>query len=178
MSKKASGNAVVKAEVATETAPAAPVPRVQLMIGFAYRRVPALGRAKVLICKGLIGAIRHVRVALVNDWLTDESVSTAGWLGKEAAGSGALSEIACHAIDLIQHLTGQFVTEATGLLRTSVMHDGTMWATLGLCMAFSAKATLRDALSGRGRSPISVADPDLAILSRLRASHPGVWRSD
>ena len=113
------------------------------MIGFAYRCVPALGRAKVLIGEGLIGAIRHVRVALVHDWVTEESVSTAGWTGKEAAGSGALSAIAWHAIDLIQHLTGQFVTEATGLLRTSVMHDGTLWATLGLTGEIGASIEAR-----------------------------------
>ena len=114
------------------------------MIGFNYRRIPAFALAKDLISEGRLGAVRHVRVACVQDWLADESGAMDVRLGNESAGSGVLGDIACHAIDLIQHLTGQSAAEVTGVRRTSAMQwpgttgledvlvDDAMWATLGL----------------------------------------------
>jgi len=44
---------------------------VQSMVGFNYRRVPALAHARTLIADGRLGAIRQLRVAYLQDWLTD-----------------------------------------------------------------------------------------------------------
>ena len=41
------------------------------MIGFNYRRVPALALAKELIAEGRLGTVRHVRAAYLQDWLAD-----------------------------------------------------------------------------------------------------------
>ena len=41
------------------------------MIGFNYRRVPALALARQLVAAGRIGAIRHVRASYLQDWLVD-----------------------------------------------------------------------------------------------------------
>jgi predicted dehydrogenase len=142
--EKTLANTVAEAEVVTEAARAARVPGGAAMIGFNYRRIPALALAKDLIREGRLGAVRHVRVTCLQDWLTDDPVPMTSRRRKEPAGSGPLSDIACHAIELIQHLTGQSVTEATGVLRTSVTQrpgtsgledvtlDDAMWATLGL----------------------------------------------
>jgi predicted dehydrogenase len=131
-------------EAMTEAAQAARVTVVQSVIGFNYRCIPALALAKSLISEGGLGRIRHVRAAYGQDWLTDDKVPMTWPHHDESAGCCSLGDIACHAIDQIQQLTGQSVTEVTGLLRTSVMQrpgssghedltvDDAVWATLGL----------------------------------------------
>jgi predicted dehydrogenase len=59
------------------------------MIGFNYRRIPAFALAKDLISEGRLGAVRHVRIACVQDWLADESGTMNGPLGNESAGSAS-----------------------------------------------------------------------------------------
>jgi predicted dehydrogenase len=92
----------------------------EAMIGFNYRRVPALAVAKELIAEGRLGTIRHIRAAYLQDWLADEDTPMSWGLRKETAGSGALGDIASHAIDQIQYLTGQTIVEASGVLKTFV----------------------------------------------------------
>ncbi|WP_434995736.1 Gfo/Idh/MocA family protein [Arthrobacter sp. Ld5] len=93
---------------------------VQSMVGFNYRRVPALAHARNLIADGRLGAIRQLRVAYLQDWLTDPDSPMTWRLRRETAGSGALGDIASHALDQVQILTGQEVTEVSGRLRTFV----------------------------------------------------------
>ena len=66
--------------------PRAPRTRgVQSMIGFNYRRVPALALARELIAEGRLGTVRHVRAAYLQDWLADpESPMT--WRLKQGNG--------------------------------------------------------------------------------------------
>lgn len=93
---------------------------VQSMVGFNYRRVPALAHARDLIAAGRLGAIRQLRVAYLQDWLTDAEAPMTWRLRRETAGSGALGDIASHALDQVQFLTGETVVEVTGRLRTFV----------------------------------------------------------
>ena len=58
------------------------------MIGFNYRRVPALALAKELIAEGRLGTVRHVRAAYLQDWLADAGSPMTWRLRKETAGSG------------------------------------------------------------------------------------------
>ena len=44
---------------------------VRAMVGFNYRRVPALALARELIAEGRIGTVRQVRAAYLQDWLAD-----------------------------------------------------------------------------------------------------------
>src|SRR5690349_17203392 len=41
------------------------------MVGFNYRRVPATALARRMVAEGRIGALRHVRVVYLQDWLVD-----------------------------------------------------------------------------------------------------------
>ena len=41
------------------------------MVGFTYRRVPAVALARQLVEQGRIGEIRHVRAQYLQDWLAD-----------------------------------------------------------------------------------------------------------
>ena len=114
------------------------------MVGFTYRRIPALALARELIADGRLGTVRQVRAAYLQDWLADEQAPMTWRLRKESAGSGALGDIASHAIDQVQFLLGTAVTEVSGRLHTFVGHrpgpdgpepvtvDDASWATLSL----------------------------------------------
>ncbi|MFJ6003050.1 Gfo/Idh/MocA family protein [Arthrobacter sp. NPDC092385] len=93
---------------------------VQSMVGFNYRRVPALTHARDLIADGRLGSIRQLRVAYLQDWLVDAASPMTWRLRKESAGSGALGDIASHALDQVQFLTGEDIREVSGRLRTFV----------------------------------------------------------
>ncbi|MGX9900688.1 Gfo/Idh/MocA family protein [Arthrobacter sp. SA17] len=142
--EKPLANTLAEAEAMTAAAASARAQGVQSMIGFNYRRVPALALARQLIAEGRLGTVRHVRAAYLQDWLADAESPMTWRLRKETAGSGALGDIASHAIDQIQYLTGQTITEASGLLKTFVAQrpgpdglenvtvDDTAWATFWL----------------------------------------------
>ena len=41
------------------------------MVGFTYRRVPAIALARQLVDQGRIGTVRHVRAQYLQDWIAD-----------------------------------------------------------------------------------------------------------
>ncbi len=142
--EKPLANTLAEAEAMTAAAAAARARGVQSMIGFNYRRVPALALARELIAEGRLGTVRHVRAAYLQDWLADAESPMTWRLRKETAGSGALGDIASHAIDQVLYLLGGTVTEVTGRLHTFVSSrpgpsgpedvtvDDAAWATLTL----------------------------------------------
>ena len=73
--EKPLANTLAEAEAMAEAARAAQDRGVQSMIGFNYRRVPALALARELIAEGRLGAVRHVRAAYLQDWLVDPDVA-------------------------------------------------------------------------------------------------------
>ena len=90
------------------------------MLGFTYRRVPALTRARDLIAEGKVGNVQQVRAAYRQDWLVDPEAPLSWRLQKDLAGHGALGDIGAHAIDLVQFLTGLSVTKVSGIIDTIV----------------------------------------------------------
>lgn len=91
---KAMVNAVEKADVVN-------------MIGFNYRRVPAIALAKKLIADGEIGEIYHFRGIYQQGWLVDPNFPLAWRLRKEKAGYGSLGDLGAHVIDLARYLVGE-----------------------------------------------------------------------
>ncbi|MEN8583275.1 Gfo/Idh/MocA family oxidoreductase [Arthrobacter sp. KBS0703] len=142
--EKPLANTLAEAEAMADTARSARERGVQSMIGFNYRRVPALALAKELIAEGRLGTVRHVRAVYLQDWLVDPDSPMTWRLNKETAGSGALGDIASHAIDQVMFLLGGTVTEVSGRLHTfvnsrpgadgpeEVTVDDAAWATLTL----------------------------------------------
>ncbi|WLQ04675.1 Gfo/Idh/MocA family protein [Arthrobacter oryzae] len=142
--EKPLANTLAEAEAMADAARSARERGVQSMIGFNYRRVPALALARELIAEGRLGTIRHVRAAYLQDWLVDADSPMTWRLNKETAGSGALGDIASHAIDQVMFLLGGTVTEVSGRLHTFVSSrpgadgpeevtvDDAAWATLTL----------------------------------------------
>ena len=90
------------------------------MVGFTYRRVPAIALARQLVAEGRIGTVRHVRAQYLQDWIADEQAPLSWRLDRSKAGSGALGDIGAHIIDLTQFVTGQSITGVAGLTETFV----------------------------------------------------------
>ncbi|PYI38991.1 dehydrogenase [Arthrobacter psychrolactophilus] len=140
--EKPLANTVAESEAMVAAAQAARSVGVRSMVGFNYRRVPALALARKLIAAGELGTVRQVRASYLQDWLADAESPMTWRLRKETAGSGALGDIASHAIDQIQYLLDDTVTEVSGKLHTFVSErpgpdglepvtvDDAAWATL------------------------------------------------
>ncbi|GAA1491419.1 Gfo/Idh/MocA family protein [Brachybacterium sacelli] len=142
--EKPLANDTAEAEAMVAAASAATTRGQIAALGFTYRRVPALALARQFVESGKLGTIRQAKAAYLQDWLVDEDAGMSWRLRKETAGSGALGDIGSHAIDQIQHLTGQRATAVRGRLATVVPRrpgpdgpedvtvDDAAWATLEL----------------------------------------------
>ncbi len=162
--EKPLANTLPESERMAQAARAARARGIASMVGFNYRRVPALAYARQLIAAGRIGTVREVRASYLQDWLADENAPMTWRLRKETAGSGALGDIASHAIDQVQYLTGDTVTEASGRLHTftaqrpgpdgpeDVTVDDAAWATLSLASGAVASVEVSRAATGRKNS--------------------------
>ena len=93
---------------------------IRSMVGFTYRRVPAVTFLRDLIAEGVVGTVQQVRAAYRQDWLVDPEMPLAWRLQKEHAGSGALGDIGAHIIDMTQFVTGQTVDAVSGTIDTIV----------------------------------------------------------
>ncbi len=90
---------------------------VKHMCAFNYRFVPAVRLARELIEAGELGELRHFRGRYLQDW---GDTTAAVWrFEREAAGSGALGDLAAHVVDLARYLVGEIETVG-GFLRTFV----------------------------------------------------------
>lgn len=118
--EKPLANSVAEAETMAAAAAEAAKHGVRAMVGFTYRRTPAVSYARQLVASGRIGTIRHVRGQYLQDWLTDENTPLSWRLDKSLAGSGALGDIGAHIIDMAQFVTGSSITSVSGLMETFV----------------------------------------------------------
>jgi len=118
--EKPLANSVEEAERMVAAAEQAEAKGIRSMVGFTYRRVPAIAFAKSLVEDGRVGEIRHVRAQYLQDWLVDASSPLSWRLQKERAGSGALGDIGAHIIDLVQFITGEQLTGVSALTETFV----------------------------------------------------------
>ena len=100
---------------AREMAEAAKKAKVVNVVGYNYRRCPAVGLAHQLVKRGKIGKIRHVRAVYLQDW-ADESVPLAWRFDKKLAGAGAHGDLNAHIIDMTRFVTGQEITEICGAI--------------------------------------------------------------
>ncbi len=88
IAEKPLANTMAEAEKMVATARAARERGVHSMVGFNYRRVPALALARQHVAAGRIGDVRQVRIAYLQDWLADASAPMTWRLRRETAGSG------------------------------------------------------------------------------------------
>ncbi|MFB9908822.1 Gfo/Idh/MocA family protein [Allokutzneria oryzae] len=118
--EKPLANSVAEAEAMTEAAERAGARGVHAVVGFTYRRVPAVALAAKWTREGRVGQIRHVRAQYLQDWLTDADTPLSWRLQRERAGSGALGDIGAHIVDMVQHVTGETITGVSALMETFV----------------------------------------------------------
>src|SRR3954449_7603553 len=118
--EKPLANSVAEAETMAEAAARAAARGVRSMVGFTYRRVPAIALARQLVAEGRLGDIRHVRAQYLQDWIADPSAPMSWRREKDKAGSGALGDIAAHSGALTQYITGQRITGVSAQLETFV----------------------------------------------------------
>jgi predicted dehydrogenase len=150
--EKPLANSVAEAEAMVAAARTAEQRGVRSMVGFTYRRVPAIALARKLVADGRLGTIRQVRAQYLQDWITDPDFPLVWRLQKDKAGSGALGDIGAHIIDLAQHITGSPITGVSALLETFVKER-----------PLPAGATGLSASGGTGRGAVTVDDAALFL---------------
>jgi len=126
--EKPLANTLAEAEAMKAAADAAYPRGVRAMVGFNYRRVPALALARRLVEQGRIGPLRHVRAVYLQDWLADPEAPMTWRMRAERAGSGALGDLGAHVVDLARYLTGDEIAGVSAVSATFVrerpMADG------------------------------------------------------
>jgi predicted dehydrogenase len=166
--EKPLANTIAEAEAMVAAAEAAAARGVRSMVGYTYRRVPAVQLARQLVADGRIGTVRHVRVQYLQDWLADPEAPLSWRLDKQQAGSGALGDIGSHAVDLAQFITGERLTGVSGLLETFV-HERPVAAEFA---GLHGSAAGPDA----ARGPVTVDDAAV-FLARLSGGGLGVFEA-
>ena len=166
--EKPLANSVEEAEQMVAAAERAAAQGVRAMVGFTYRRVPAVALARQLVQEGRIGEIRHVRAQYLQDWIADPEAPLSWRLDKDRAGSGALGDIGAHVIDLAQHITGQRVAEVSGRLETFVKERPVA--------AGDTAGTLGGGGSSTQRGPVTVDDA-AAFLAHFDSGALGVFEA-
>lgn len=130
--EKPLANTVDEARAMADAAARASERGIRAMVGFTYRRVPAVTFARDLVAAGRIGDVRQVRAAYRQDWLRDESGPMTWRLEKHRAGSGALGDIGAHAVDLAEYITGLQLERVSGTLETVVTERPLLGERIGL----------------------------------------------
>jgi predicted dehydrogenase len=118
--EKPLANSVDEARAMAAAAARAADGGVRAMVGFNFRRVPAVALARELVAAGRLGAVRHVRGAYLGSHLLDPRFPLVWRLQAEHAGSGALGDLGAHAIDLAQYLAGDRIAGVSALTETFV----------------------------------------------------------
>lgn len=130
--EKPLANTVDEAEAMARAAEKAAANGILAMVGFSYRRVPAVTFARELVAAGRIGDVRQVRGEYLQDWLSDENAPLTWRLDKDRAGSGSLGDIGAHVIDLAQFITGETLESVSGTIQTVIPERPLMGDSRGL----------------------------------------------
>ena len=118
--EKPLANTLAEAEQMAAAADAAFPGGARAMVGFNYRRVPALALARRLVEAGRIGPLRHVRAVYLQDWLVDPDSPLTWRMQADQAGSGALGDLGAHIVDLARFLTGDEIAGVSAVSATFV----------------------------------------------------------
>jgi predicted dehydrogenase len=164
--EKPLANTVAEAEDMTRAAQAAAARGVRSMVGFNYRRVPALALARRIVESGRLGELRHVRAQYLQDWIADPQFPLVWRLRREVAGSGALGDIGAHIVDAAQFVTGQTITGVSAVLETFVKQRPLLDATSGGLAA----------TGGAGTGEVTVDDAAV-FTARLTGGILGVFEA-
>jgi predicted dehydrogenase len=172
--EKPLANTLAEAEAMHAAAAAASERGIRSMVGFSYRRTPALAYARELIADGRVGDIRHIRALYLQDWIVDPEFPLVWRLIREEAGSGALGDLGAHLIDLAQYLTDHAITGVSAATETFVGTRPLPAASSGLAATATqerGKVTVDDAA-------IAIARTDRGALLTLEATRFATGRKN
>ncbi|MDX6257360.1 MAG: hypothetical protein QOJ11_3694 [Frankiales bacterium] len=150
--EKPLANTVAEAEAMVAAAETARGQGIRSMVGFNYRRVPAIALARKLVADGRLGTVRHVRAAYLQDWIIDPEFPLVWRLQRQRAGSGALGDLGAHIVDLAQFILGDRLTGVSALTETFVRERPLPQASSGL-----------SATGGADRGEVTVDDAALFL---------------
>ncbi|HVN82561.1 MAG TPA: Gfo/Idh/MocA family oxidoreductase [Terriglobia bacterium] len=142
---------------------------VKHMVGFTYRRVPAIGLARNLIESGRLGRIYHWRAVYLQDWIMDPQFPRIWKLNKAIAGSGSHHELNSHLIDLALYLVGR-MTRVVGMEQTFIKQRPAPAQTEELSTMLTA------AKGSSGLEPVDVDDATL-FLARFANDAVGTFEA-
>src|ERR1700684_4214793 len=120
LSEKPLANTLAEAEAMAAAADAAFPQGARAMVGFNYRRVPAIALARRLVEAGRIGTLRHVRAVYLQDWLVDPDSPLTWRMQAEQAGSGALGDLGAPILELARFLTGDEIEGVSAVSSTFI----------------------------------------------------------
>jgi predicted dehydrogenase len=138
---------------------------VKSLVGFNYRRVPAIQLAKQMVAEGLLGDIYHFRAAYLQDWIVDPHFPLVWRLRKDVAGSGPLGDLGAHIVDLARYLVGE-IDEVVGSAKTFIAERPLPADDRG---AWGSK-------TGTERGPVTVEDA-VAFLAHFRNGALGTFEA-
>ena len=112
------------------------------MVGFNYRFVPAVRKARDLIASGALGKIYHFRAMYLQDWILPHFNTPYLWRhNKEVSGTGALGDFS-HIIDVGHFLLGSRIKTVQSLLKTYIperaLMDGSGFGSVDVDDAFAS----------------------------------------
>lgn len=141
--------------------------RVKNYVWFNYRRVPAVEFARQLVAQGRIGRIFHIRGLYLQDWIKSPDFPWVWRLSKKVAGSGSHGDLAAHSIDMLRHITGDEITEVSGMFNTFIKERPEGRMTQGL----SGTA------GGKGRKVKVDVDDAVLFLCRTQGGAVGTFEA-
>ena len=163
--EKPLANSVTEAQAMVSAADRAAARGQIAMVGFNYRRLPAMALARDWIAEGRLGVIRHVRAAYLQDWIVDPNFPLVWRLRKEAAGSGALGDLGAHIVDLAQFLIGDSISKVTAMTETFIKERPLPEASSGL------------SATGSGTTGAVTVDDAAVFLARFAGGAIGTFEA-
>jgi scyllo-inositol 2-dehydrogenase (NADP+) len=161
--------------------------RLVTQVGYHYRFVGAFQEAARVVASGALGRVHHVRAEAYGPVVLREKGST--WRGVKAEGGGALYDYACHAVDLINFITG-LPESVDGVVRRGVFSrdvDDEIYATLRYADGATGQLSVNwsDESFRKMSTKISVWGTNGRIVADrqecqiyLREPHPGLAELD
>ena len=139
------------------------------MVGFNYRRAPAVVLARRLIDEGMLGKLFQVRGTYLQDWAVDPQVPLTWRFDRAIAGSGSLGDLLTHVLDMTRYLVGEF-EQVTALSHTFVSQRPLPANFSGAGLGHAGQAAA-DAFG-----PVDVDDVT-AVLAKLQDGVVGVFEA-
>lgn len=100
-------------EIAQAAAQARGGDGVATAVGFNYRHAPAIAHLRELVAAGRLGRITNVRCWLIADYASSPQGPLTWRYDRARGGSGVIGDLLSHGVDLVQHVTGQRLTEVS-----------------------------------------------------------------